>query len=71
MDTCIYTTLHHFHVKIVKLLVCTKLACCTKIVYTKLSFSLLSQCGINWIYYLYSQYKQNILLRHSMLLIYK
>ena len=24
-----------------------------RIVYTKLSYSLLSQCGINWIYYLY------------------
>ena len=28
-----------------------------RIVYTKLSYSLLSHCGINWIYYLYSEYK--------------
>ena len=33
-----------------------------RIVYTKLSYSLLSQCGINWIYYIYSEYKHNILL---------
>ena len=41
------------------IIVCTKLACCTRIVYTKLSDSLLSQCSINWIYHLYSE---NILL---------
>ena len=28
-----------------------------KTVYTKLSYSLLSQCGVNWVYYPYSEYK--------------
>ena len=33
-----------------KNMVITKLACCTRIVYTKLNDSLRSQCGTNWIY---------------------
>ena len=64
----IYTTLYHFLSISLVIYSCLynnslhKTCMLYRIVYTKLSYSLLSQCGINWIYYLYSEYKHNILL---------
>ena len=74
----IYTTLHHFlrisldeqqsitgHV----LLLCknkTFRLTMYRIIYTKLSYSLLYQCDTNWIYYLYSKYRYDVLLIYTV-----